>query len=262
MIRSAVTFVVILLICLSLFALIGSEFSSSFQACLGLEAPNPFKAYPRCMGSFVQENNSAITALGTLVIAAFTGTLWIATNQQARLAKETFVASRRAFVIVPGFAQLWEQDQASNQYHWRFRSVLRNSGDTPTQNMRMYVECEVRNSLLPTGYPFAYRAQDMAGGTIPPRLELQGGLAPIHGAAVTPQDILDAQAARKFIYLWGVVQYNDVFPRTRRHATKYCFLITPTGNPTTFVPNTQGQPPTPGTMAFGFQYHSEGNSLN
>jgi hypothetical protein len=95
-------------------------------------------------------------------------------------------------------------------------------------------------------------------GIIGPKETLTGGIAP-QGAAITPQDIVDAKTFRKFIYLIGWVKYFDVFPNTPEHITHFCWLISVTGDPQTFVPNTSGQPPTPGTLNFQYLQHTEGN---
>jgi hypothetical protein len=98
---------------------------------------------------------------------------------------------------------------------------------------------------------------------MPPMFELQGGIAPdLSGGPITPQDILDSQAGRKFIYLWGWIKYQDIFPETEQHITRYCWQIVTTGDPLKFAPNTQGRPPTPGALSFSNRHHTEGNSID
>jgi len=152
----------------------------------------------------------------------------------------------------------WELDPKTSLYNWRFRPRWQNSGGTPTKHLRSHVECEIRNSPLPTSYAFNLESDNVGKGIIGPKEALTGGVAP-QGAAVTPQDIADAQAFRKFIYLIGWVKYFDVFPNTPEHVTHFCWLILVTGDPQTFVPNTPGQPPTTGTLNFQYLQHTEGN---
>jgi hypothetical protein len=129
--------------------------------------------------------------------------------------------------------------------------------------MTMFVTCEVRNTEIPVGYPFTHNLQQVAHGTIAPRIEVYGGIAPpLSAAAITPQDIIDAHAGRKFIYVWGWIKYFDVFPKTPQHITRYCWLIDPVGDPLTFVLHTSGQPPTPGTLSFNTIHHAEGNCID
>jgi|GEM_PF-4452207 len=202
-----------------------------------------------------------VIAASAAVYAFFAVRQWQAIRHQANIAQEALVANRRAFVFTTGYTQFWERDPSSGLYNWRFRPILRNSGDTPTKNLRMYVQCEVRDTILPPGHGFAYQAADTAGGTIPPRLDVNGGQVP-RGQAITPPDIRDAQTGKKFIYMWGWIEYFDVFPNTKKHITRYCWLLLFVGDPMTFIPNTLGQPPTPGTMAFLNLHHSEGNCID
>jgi hypothetical protein len=64
-------------------------FSSSFQACISeqtgrysKESPNETEAiiktfaFSRCTGRFVNDHNGGITALASIVVAAFTATIW------------------------------------------------------------------------------------------------------------------------------------------------------------------------------------------
>jgi hypothetical protein len=213
--------------------------------------------------SFVNSNNGAITALATVVIAAFTITLWVATSRQAELTRDALIANKRAFVYATNIFSTFDQDKTNKLYNWRFKPIMRNNGDTPTKKMTMFVTCEVRNSPIPAGYPFTHDSQQVAHGTIAPRIDLYGGEAPRRpAAAITPQDIIDVQAGRKFIYVWGWIKYFDVFPKTPQHITRYCWQVDPIGDPLTFVPNTAGQPPTPGTLTFSTIHHAEGNCID
>ncbi|HET9848471.1 MAG TPA: hypothetical protein VFR68_07960 [Candidatus Dormibacteraeota bacterium] len=212
------------------------------------------------IGEALNYYGPAITALATVAIALFTLTLWVATNRQEVFNRE----DKRAFIFVPDIFSLFEPDATTaNVWNWRFRPVLRNIGRTPTKEMLMYVECEVRNTPLPPQYPFVHDPTQTASGVIAPQMDLNGGLVPRYpGPPVTPQDIALAQIGQKFIYVWGWIKYRDIFPRTQVHVTRYCYRITPLGNPFAFAPNTPGQPPTPGTMSFPTIHHHEGNSID
>src|SRR5450631_3814823 len=85
-------------------ALVGVErsFSPSFQQCVAAsgnsDETNAKKEkdsaggsaiynYVRCTGQFLDESEGTITAIATIVIAAFTCTLWIATSKQGELTR-------------------------------------------------------------------------------------------------------------------------------------------------------------------------------
>ena len=86
-------------------------FSPTFQQCISQDhsakeadanqEQNPTGGtvvlnYVRCTGDFLNESEGTVTAIATIVIAAFTCTLWIATSQQAQLTREAFIADKRA----------------------------------------------------------------------------------------------------------------------------------------------------------------------
>jgi hypothetical protein len=89
-------------------------FSTAFQQCVKSEREKTARpddnqptrigsvidAYVVCSGNFVDSHGSGITALATLIIAAFTGTLWIATSRQAKLTENALELLERAYVDV------------------------------------------------------------------------------------------------------------------------------------------------------------------
>ncbi len=224
--------------------------------CLATE-----RGFPDDAGKTFQNSGSwseGVTACATVIIALFTFTLWRATTRQGKLTKEALIADKRAFVFANDVSSFWELDPTSGHYNWRFRPVWENSGETPSKKLRVYCACELRNTPLPTGFDFNQLATPAGTGLVPPKSHKLGGVAPAWpAAAITPQDILDTQAGKKFIYLWGWVRYFDVFPRTPEHITRFCWQILPVGDPVAFVP---GQTPNqPGSLSFSTSHHSEGN---
>jgi hypothetical protein len=273
MVKQAAYLFGFLIVCFVTFATAERTFSPVFQQCIdkhdhvkkdGSANDKPASigsvgvAYVACSGDFVDSHGSGISALATLIIAFFTCTLWVATSTQARLTKEALIADKRAFIFADGFIQNWETGAAPNLYNWRFRPRWRNTGSTPPRRLTTHVECEIRNTILPKGYAFNHDNGQIGTGLIPPHAETFGGIAP-QGAAITPQDIVEAEHFRRFIYLWGWTKYFDVFPETPEHITHFCWLITIVGDPMAFVPNTLGAPPTPGALAFSYIQHGEGN---
>jgi hypothetical protein len=236
--------------------------STVFRKCVSSKPDySNSQIYLDCLSVFVVTQNPAITALSTFIIAVFTIVLAGVTNRQARLTKEALIADKAAFVFPFNFNQVWNRDEATTHYHWRLRPMWRNSGDTAAVDVMVHAECEIRNTALPVGHRFNYSITNEPKGFLGPGVENTGGIAPTASqAAITPQDILDSQAGRKFIYLWGWTRYSDVFPDTRRHITKFCWIIMTQGDPLTYVPNTAGPVGTAGTLAFTYAQHPEGNS--
>jgi hypothetical protein len=263
---------------LALAAAVISEraFSPTFQDCVAghvnpydstppEQHPPAFKpgsatAYIECTGGFTAAYESALTAVATLVIAAFTGTLWVATSRQAALTEQSLIADKRAFVHPFNLNSYWEQDAATGLYNWRFRVGLKNTGSTPTKEFSCYSDCEVRTRRIQSDDIFSEDATNVVTGFIAPMSDITGPISPISPLpSITAQDIADMQAGNRHIYIHGWMKYRDVFPRTTGHVTRFCWLITAAGDPKVFVPNTPGPSGTPGTLTFSFAYESFGN---
>jgi hypothetical protein len=43
---------------------------------------------------------------------------------------------------------------------------------------------------------------------------------------ISPKDLLSVQHHTGHIYFWGWARYNDVFPKTARHVTRFCYELT------------------------------------
>jgi hypothetical protein len=176
------------------------------------------------------------------------------TRRAGDVAREAMIAGERAFVFPLGIRGLWDLDKNTNTYHWRFRPVWKNSGDTPTRNMTMHTECIITTAPLPTGFNFNYSTTQIGKALIPPNTDALGSLAPnMPKAAISPQDILDSQHGTKWLYIWGWARYSDVFANTPQHITRFCWVITPVGNPLAFDPNV------PAGIDFQTVHHTEGN---
>jgi hypothetical protein len=91
LIRTLVAVLLILFVGLPGFVLVES-FSSSFQSCMeqqtGREGLALIISYSRCSARFVNEHNGGLSALASLMVAAFTFTLWLIASSQFRHARD------------------------------------------------------------------------------------------------------------------------------------------------------------------------------
>lgn len=200
--------------------------------------------YVFCTGQFLDATGVAITALATIVIAAFTGTLWYATSQQSELTRQAFIADKRAFVFAKGFRALYEPGGPNNTWQWRFSPVWSNSGDTPTQGLQFYCDGFLSNARLQPTFDLTYEdpAYPRGPGMLGPRSEGSAGMAPRSTQmAITAQDIHDIQAGNKFFYMYGSARYSDSMPDTPQRITRFCWQMVVTGNPFTFDPTIDPQ---------------------
>lgn len=110
MLKHIATFFAVLLVFGAIFLLAEKQFSPFFQSCESQESEGQQTAkqssgslaviipYARCTSRFVGAHGVAIAALASLVIAAFTGTLWIATIQQGKLTFDSLELARKEFI--------------------------------------------------------------------------------------------------------------------------------------------------------------------
>ncbi len=176
-----------------------------------------------------------------------------ASRDAADVARDAMVAGERAFVFAIGIKAFWTKDNQTDLYHWKFRPQWQNSGDTPTKNMTMYTDCMLLDGELPMGFNFDGRVPFIGKALIPPKILILGGIAP--AVQISPEDIIQVQAGKKFLYLWGWARYFDVFPETPQHITRFCWGITPVGDPMTYLP----KPGLPDSLYFESYHHNEGN---
>jgi len=255
MLRSASVFVVSIIVLLAAFYFAERSFSPVFQACVEKYQAAELSRIAedditgrwislveksiRCSGEFVEANSAAITALAAILVAAFTVTLWIATGRQASLTRQAVMAGKRAFVFPNGVVALPESNAKTGSFDWRLVPAWENSGETPTRNLRIYTDCILTNVPLPENFSFTQidPEEPAAMAMLGPKATSKGGIAP-HSAspALTPQDILDIQSGRRFLYLWGWARYSDILPNTPERITRFCWQIIADGNPLTFNP--------------------------
>jgi hypothetical protein len=191
----------------------------------------------RCIGSFVNDNANAIIALFTIVLAGSTIGLWFSTEQLWKVSNDTLdhaekTAQRelRAYVHLKDVKFTPRHHRATIGAHGPVQGaihtmqlgvILENSGHTPTRKTLM----NINHSLRTDGLPITF---DYPSGT---KTELamigphSGVFAPIINLPAA--DIVKLVAASHRLFVWGWVDYDDVFPDTSRHRTEFCLEVIP-----------------------------------
>jgi hypothetical protein len=106
---------------------------------------------------------------------------------------------------------------ASNTY--RIRAELENSGNTPAGRVTYCINSESSESELTADFDFP-DSKDLETTVIGPR-------AVAHTQTVSFPAIEITMASRDgwHLYIWGWIEYSDIFPDTPRHRTEYCFEV-------------------------------------
>lgn len=155
-----------------------------------------------------------------------------AAQQSADTARRALIAGQRAFVSVT-YNKYPNRDPVSDQINgWAFSVHWRNAGDTPTRNLVNHTNILVSDTEVPPAWGFP----DDWGNTPPDKRHgIPLGAAPRAAVEsdmhyITLAEAEAATAGKKFIYLWGWATYNDVFPNTPLHVTRFAVQIAMTGD--------------------------------
>lgn len=136
-----------------------------------------------------------------------------AAERSASIAEQALVMANRAFLAseqivpnIPGGNRMGAP--------WRIQYVLRNSGNTPTRDLRYFLNWRVLHGGVPPDFDFSAQGNSIfVESFVPSRGMIYSEELFIPGAEL--QEALEGDGAH--LYLWGSLMYNDVFPNTARH---------------------------------------------
>lgn len=155
---------------------------------------------------------------------------------QVEATRESFAGVQRAFVTAKHLGSDG-QTMPTNQI---FYAILENSGNTPTRNLEVFVETQfdlkeinsppdkdrARPLFAPTNPADYFEARRKEW---PPQPVVIGpkGLAQINIGG-PPKTHLDEMAKNRADgYVFGIAYYDDVFKGSKRHISKFCFVVQP-----------------------------------
>lgn len=162
-----------------------------------------------------------LTAVATGVIACFTIILARVTSRQVGLTKDELTTTQRAFVFLENFDTdvAVRNDNAITKFIVKL--LWKNAGTTPTRNMIVQANwTEIGAPLPPAGALERYDDH----------LKLTMFLGPQATEWSTPIDIPPSVATSAWkgnttIFIWGRVDYEDIFAGTKPHFTRWCYRI-------------------------------------
>jgi hypothetical protein len=187
-----------------------------------------------------------ISAVGALYIAI---SAFRETQRQVRAAieankisRESFTSVQRAFVTVATFdmsVRIGPRPSDGSQIkYWWFTPNIKNSGNTPTKNMnylaiascaptpaglgaKQIMYCEAAGFREPSDPADILGKPQIRSGTaiVGPQATV-----PVGGVGVT-EDFIKALENGIPWFLYGIIQYNDIFPNSPTHVTKFCYQI-------------------------------------
>jgi hypothetical protein len=167
------------------------------------------------------------------ILAVSTVLLWIVTGRAANAAKKSAdiataaLIATRPYISIKTFKHQRGIDQEGKHTAWVLTPQWRNTGQTPALNCINWFIVRVFEPTIPKDFsPPPHDNLSEAVSVVVGQLSDQdGGLL-----AISNDNLLKASQKKAQIAIWGAVEYNDIFPNTPRHHTKYCAEIKVTLN--------------------------------
>lgn len=215
------------------FLVLAELFSPKFQECVTQynknenstsqdKNPTGFRVIPTvsCLGDFIDKNSGGLTALATMIIAAFTFTLWRATTEQGILTRDAINQARQASqselraylsVTIGGAAY----QERINHKKFAAYPMLKNNGRTPAYNVRHWGNAEIIPDALVENFNFqAHSEGELSQSTIGPNEDrIIYSFVPDWVNDAEIQDIRFGNS--KALWAWGIVHYEDAFGQSR-----------------------------------------------
>lgn len=212
-----------------------------------------------CAGEFFKDDGEAITAAFTVILAISTILLWITTRQGARrqslemrasvavakrsadIAERSLVEIQRALVIVNKFS-INPLARDNKIIGYRVTAEFVNTGNTVAKRFTGTANYVLFQNEIAADFKYPDRTEAAPNhGLVGPRVI---NPFPID---IAIQDIIEIREKKQHGYMYGWVEYNDVFEITRKRRTEFCVEILVVGEPLRVK-----DPPSPGTSVLGF----------
>lgn len=209
-----------------------------------------------CVGTFLQDNNGAVSAITGLLIALFTGTLWWATKrmqdasiQQSIDMQRSIAESARAADAMEGVARSFAdnveilRDRIARQmrayvcvvvsgatYQDKNRGLkfagipmMLNTGNTPAYKVSFKATTDILPIPLPENFGFPLPDEVIGSGTLGPHQSFTMNI--VVQNFCDDADVMSIMRVRegKGLYVWGVINYEDVLGDP--HYTRFCQLL-------------------------------------
>jgi len=185
-------------------------------------------------------------AQGTIALVAFLALVAAAASarfsygafkeaqRQADAAWRALTDVQRAFMVAENpTIQGFEEDATD----YRFKVTIKNSGTTPTRNLsylfpdaiQFFEDDEIEmNGLKLPNIPHDPAQWFYSGFDKSLSYAIVGPQSTLPDAIITvPKSHLKSPANSRFTKaaIFGAVVYNDIFPKSERHITKFCFMV-------------------------------------
>jgi hypothetical protein len=143
----------------------------------------------------------------------------------ARLSAEAVITSERAWLLVSKLEIVqFTKDEKTQTIHYWCRVACKNYGKTPAKLTAVKTVIQIGNNReVPDDFTiFEKQVQPYAPEVIP-----QEDPVPIipRSRTVSLAEMEEIREQKKFLWLCGVVEYEDIFRYEPTHETRFCYLL-------------------------------------
>jgi hypothetical protein len=252
MLRRYLLFFGACLIGLVIFLWAENEFSKSFQDCIteyssGQASKDSnkqrfnvaifVKAQSICTVRLVDKHNGFFAAIAAFIVAWFTFSLRQSTDELWKAGERNFREAQRAFVFIDGFTpeittaadigtkpeDLPERYRSRPHLYMHCFAVVprwKNSGNTPTRNMKMQVDWRGPPGPIPPDYVYRKAAEPFF---VAPKAVESSTILDMPGASVLIDWTWRPVGVEPSVFIWGRADYEDVFKR--KHFIEWCYQL-------------------------------------
>ncbi|MEQ9519471.1 MAG: hypothetical protein RLN89_08525 [Parvibaculum sp.] len=178
------------------------------------------------------ETQSCLVAIGTVLLFLTLILTWLAHRSALdalNVTKKSFQTQLRAYVFPSGTTALPYKSLGTGRIDsWLIHFNFKNSGPTPTLNASGMLNWRLQWSKEDLPPEFGYPDEEPAvNWHYAPFEEQNAGPVKLEISAA-----IDAWKKQMRIFVWGWIEYNDVFPETERHRTEFSGELFVTADPT------------------------------
>jgi hypothetical protein len=168
---------------------------------------------------------TAVLAVVAAITAGVGVIQWKALLKTDGTTREAFTAVQRPFIIATDLAAV--QDLPA---YWTFRTILENTGSTPTKNMAVTSAVSFSVPVLPDSPDDPGELKKRPNEAYPTMTDHfigPHGKVAVDGISLTTKTLEEMADMRADFFVYGIARYNDQFAETVERSTKFCFVVRP-----------------------------------
>lgn len=203
---------------------------------------------------FGSQNHVLVTANCTIAIvttiyAVFSFAQWRAMNEANTINAKNSYELQRPFMYA-NHVDMNIVSSTSEITGYDINPVFQNGGNSAPKTLAVFINYYTPDQPMPIDYDFPDLVSvEKISGIAGPK-----DVVHVNARTFTPADMKDFADKKRFLYIYGHVEYDDTFAGSPHHLTMFCFQLTGIrGNPAPTLPIVgNGQQAFMPTIAFNF----------